>query len=66
MRAPGSIAPLIHLLISALYIYRLLPHLSFFRHFFPYFSIPFYLSFPLRIDTLHFQTGGHKGQPGLF
>ena len=34
----------------------MLPHLSFFLHFFPY------LSFPLRIDPLCFQAGGHKRQ----
>jgi len=66
MRAPGSTAPLIHLLISALYIY--IYHLLVYIICFPLilFSSLFpYLSFPLRILPLCFQAGGHKRRPKL-
>ena len=57
--APGRNAPFIRFWISALYkfacLYRMLPHLSFFHHFFLSSLLP-YLSFPLRIDPLHFQA----------
>jgi len=59
VHAPGTNVPLIHLLISALYIYRLLPHWSFFFFtFFPYLSstVP-YLSFPLTMEPLRFEAG---------
>ena len=59
--APGRNAPLIRFLISALCIlftclYRMIPHLSFFLHFFLTYLLP-YLSFPLRIEPLRFQAG---------
>ena len=44
-------------------LHHLLPHLSFFLHFFSY-LLP-YLSFPLRIDPLHFQAGFRKRQVNL-
>ena len=64
VQAPGRNAPLIWFLISALYmlfacLYRMLPHFSFFFIFSP----P--LSFPLRIDPLHFQAGCRKRQLNL-
>jgi len=57
----GSTAPLIHLLISALYIYHLLVTLCaspliLLLHVFLYFSTPL---------PLHFQVGGRKRQPNL-
>jgi len=59
----GHNAPLLHLLILALCIayafsHRMLLHLSFF------FTLPC-VSFPLRIDPLHLQAGGHKRRPNL-
>jgi len=65
----GHNAPFIRFLILALYLlfaclYRMLPHLSFFLHFFLTFLLP-YLSFPLRIDPLHFQAGCHKRRLNL-
>jgi len=64
MRALGHNATLIRSLISALYIlfaclYPVLPHLSFFLHFFLIYLLP-YLSFPLTIDPLHYQAGCRK------
>jgi len=68
MRAPGRNAPFIRFLISALYIvcflYRMLPHLSCFLHFFLTYRLP-YLSFPQRIDPLHFQAGCRKRRLNL-
>ena len=64
--APGSHAPLIYLLISALCnisfvcLCHLLFHLSFFLHFFLIYLLH-YSSFPLRIDPLHFEVGGLRG-----
>ena len=66
IRAPGHNVPLIRFLVLALYIYilfaclyRIFPHLSFFLHFFLT-HLLLYLSFPLRIDPLHFQVGCRK------
>ena len=64
MRAPGSTAPLIYLLILVLCIvfaclHCMLSNLSFFLHFFPY------LSLPLRIDLHSFQPRGRKRQQNL-
>jgi len=59
--APGRNAPLIHLLISALYciLFTWLPHLlPFFFTYFPYLSTS--LAFPLRMCPLHFQATSHK------
>jgi len=42
----------------------MLPHLSFFLRFFLSFVLP-YLSFPMRIDSLHFEARGHKRRPNL-
>ena len=63
-RAPRRNAPLIPLLISALFIlfaclYRMLPHLSF-SFTFPYLSLTLPLYFSLRIDSLRFQAGCRK------
>jgi len=45
-------------------VYYMLLHLSFFLHFFLTYLLP-YLSFPLRIDPLHFQAGCCKRQLNL-
>ena len=42
--------------ISRACLHRMLLHLFFF-------SLLFYLSFPLRIDPLRFQAGGHERRP---
>ena len=69
MRASGRNAPLILLLILALYMYCLLVYLAFFAS--PLFSLLNFLylstslTFPLRIGPLHFQAGGHKRRPNL-
>ena len=62
MQVPGRNAPLIQLLILVLCIYCLLVYIvcfptykSFFLHFFLTYLL-LYLSFPLRIDSLHFQA----------
>jgi len=47
-----------------LFAYRMLPHLSFFLHFFLTYLLP-YLSFPLRIDALRFQAGCRKRRLNL-
>jgi len=65
VRAPGHNVPLIHLLISVLYVlfaclHHLLPTYPFFFTFFLTYLLP-YLSFPLRIDPLRFQARCHKG-----
>ena len=72
MRSPGCNTPLIWFLILALYIYIVCLFISYafglilFSSLFPPFFIPFsscllpYLSFPLRIYSLHFQTGYRK------
>ena len=64
MQASGHNAPLILFLILALYIlfaslYRMLPQLSYFLHFFLNCLFP-YFSFPLRIHPLHFHAGCRK------
>ena len=43
----------------------MLPHLSFFLHFFITYFVP-YVSFPLRIDPLRFQARYYKRQLNLF
>jgi len=70
VRAAGLNAPLIRFFISALYklfacLYHTLRHLPFFLHLFLTYLLS-YLSFPLRIDPLHFQAGCHKTtKPGF-
>jgi len=54
VRAAGSTAPLIHVLMLALYVCHLLVYIVCFL--FP--SLFPYLSFPLRIDPLRFQAKG--------
>jgi len=66
---PGHNVPLILFLISELYIwfaclYHLLFHFSFFSSLFITYLLP-YLSFPLRIDPLHFQAGCCKRRRNL-
>ena len=66
--APGHNAPWIQFLISVPYIlfaclYHMLPHLSFFLHFFRTYLLP--LSFHLRIGMLRFQAGCHKRRLNL-
>jgi len=67
VQAPESTAPLIHLLISWLYIYIVSLFTSYASHLSILFtfSLLIFLSFPLRIDPLHFQAGGHKRQLNL-
>ena len=61
VRAPGHNVPLIRFDFGAIYVvcqfslYSMLPHLSFFLHFFLTYLLS-YLSFPSRIDPLHFQA----------
>ena len=65
MRALGRNVPLIQFFILALAcLYHMLPHLSFFLHFFLTYLLP-YLSFVLRIDLLRFQAGCHKRRLNL-
>ena len=45
-------------------LYRVLPHLSFFLHFFLTYLLP-YLSFLLRIDPLRFHAGCRKRRLNL-
>jgi len=60
VRALESTASLIHLLISALYIYCLLVYIVCFPAYPFFFTFLLTKSFPLRIDPLRFQAGGCK------
>ena len=66
VQAPGRNAPLNWFLLSVLYIlfahlHRMLPHLSFFLHYFHTYLLH-YLSFPLRTEPFRFNAGCRKRQ----